>query len=615
MARCVFGPTRSCVVSKQKGQSLNLLAAQSEDIARELLAILKALHSAEPASKYKSFVQAIQTAWTSRKIAETKERLDTIQKALQFHLQVTMSDDIRQSLCSLDDASRKVLVAVLQSKEDIIRQQQASEALASKRHDQVIHSVTGNGTIPSSEEDVLSGIMALLFNKRQDDRFDDIVEAHQTTFRWALQRQNTTGKTWPILYSWLSRDGGIYWISGKAGSGKSTLMKFLHQDPRLRTALKTWAGGARLVTIGFYFWNAGMDLQKSQEGLFRSLLYQVLEQEPSLGRVLFPERYRRGAKWIPSFTFHELRRAFNRLTAHSDDSFKIAMIIDGLDEFDATDLTMTELADMFIAATKTPNIKALISSRPLAPFEFTFEKQAKLRLHELTDNDITTFVHDKLGTHPRIAHLSINNAGDVRGLIEEIVDSASGVFLWVRLVVRSLLEGLQNYDTLSDLRRRLDELPRDLEKLFEHMLCKIPVEYSEQSSRIFQIVRRYHARIGSLESAALSFAEMDQFVVMGASVTMLLEGERRQLEEEVAGKLRSRCAGLLELRPREQDVTQPRITGSTAHIVDYLHKSVADFLAKNDVWQGIMDASGTDFDVNVALVRSLVMQIKKAPAL
>ena len=77
----------------------------SEKIARELLAILKALHGPEQASKYKSFVQAIQTAWSSRKIAETQDRSDSIQKAPQFHLQITMSENIRQSLGNLDDAS------------------------------------------------------------------------------------------------------------------------------------------------------------------------------------------------------------------------------------------------------------------------------------------------------------------------------------------------------------------------------------------------------------------------------------------------------------------------------------------------------------------------------
>jgi hypothetical protein len=39
--------------------------------------------------------------------------------------------------------------------------------------------------------------------------------------------------------------------------------------------------------------------------------------------------------------------------------------------------------------------------------------------------------------------------------VTEIVDRTSGVFLWVKLVVRSLLDGLSNFDRISDLQASL----------------------------------------------------------------------------------------------------------------------------------------------------------------
>jgi hypothetical protein len=51
-------------------------------------------------------------------------------------------------------------------------------------------------------------------------------------------------------------------------------------------------------------------------------------------------------------------------------------------------------------------------------------------------------------------------------LVEEIVEKANEVFLWVKLVVQSLLAGLGNRDSITDLQRRLRELPSDLEKLY-----------------------------------------------------------------------------------------------------------------------------------------------------
>lgn len=45
----------------------------------------------------------------------------------------------------------------------------------------------------------------------------------------------------PFLH-WLSSGNGIFHISGKLGSGKSTLMKFLCGHPRTTAELQRWAG-------------------------------------------------------------------------------------------------------------------------------------------------------------------------------------------------------------------------------------------------------------------------------------------------------------------------------------------------------------------------------------
>lgn len=61
----------------------------------------------------------------------------------------------------------------------------------------------------------------------------------------------------------------------------------------------------------------------------------------------------------------------------------------------------------------------------------------------------------------------------------EIVSRAQGVFLWVFLVVRSLVQGLTNADRITDLERRLRSLPTDLETYFRHMLDTIEDVYKQ----------------------------------------------------------------------------------------------------------------------------------------
>lgn len=104
-------------------------------------------------------------------------------------------------------------------------------------------------------------------------------------------------------------------MPGKAGSGKSTLMKLLATDDGTLDSLRRWGAGDRLLVFSFYFWNSGTPLQKSLEGLFRSILLQALQECPELGEKLFPDRFERHVQWDQFPTMHQLKRAFAYLTA------------------------------------------------------------------------------------------------------------------------------------------------------------------------------------------------------------------------------------------------------------------------------------------------------------
>ena len=77
---------------------------------------------------------------------------------------------------------------------------------------------------------------------------------------------------------WLKSGHGVYWINGKAGSGKSTLMNHICNHSRRLELLREWCSSRRLLTPTFFFWNAGTRLQKSIDGLLRSLVYQMLKE-------------------------------------------------------------------------------------------------------------------------------------------------------------------------------------------------------------------------------------------------------------------------------------------------------------------------------------------------
>lgn len=62
---------------------------------------------------------------------------------------------------------------------------------------------------------------------------------------------------------WLRSNQSFYWINGKAGSGKSSLMSFIEGDRRTRDYLQDWSGNSPLHVFSFFFWRPRSQLQKS----------------------------------------------------------------------------------------------------------------------------------------------------------------------------------------------------------------------------------------------------------------------------------------------------------------------------------------------------------------
>lgn len=147
----------------------------------------------------------------------------------------------------------------------------------SKRMGQLIHALyrVHDETVSVSKD---QRILRSLHFKTIAMRESRIPEAHATTFEWIFSEENNES---PFL-EWLKNDDGVFWAMGKAGSGKSTLMKFLVNHPLTEQHVKTWAAGKIVVMAKDFFWNAGNELQKSQEGLLRSLLFAILRQCPNM---------------------------------------------------------------------------------------------------------------------------------------------------------------------------------------------------------------------------------------------------------------------------------------------------------------------------------------------
>jgi hypothetical protein len=128
--------------------------------------------------------------------------------------------------------------------------------------------------------------------EKLDERYETVTEAHQKTFGWILKpRQNDDGVIWSDFVQWLREGDDLFWITGKPGSGKTTLMKFIYENPATEEHLRVWSKDTPLSIAGFFFWWAGTEKQRSQEGLLRTLLYSLLRQMPILVPYVFPSQW------------------------------------------------------------------------------------------------------------------------------------------------------------------------------------------------------------------------------------------------------------------------------------------------------------------------------------
>jgi hypothetical protein len=463
-----------------------------------------------------------------------------------------------------------------------------------------------------------------------DTRYHGIEDAHKKTFNWIYQPVGSETKPWYGFTEWLAYGDGIYWINGKAGSGKSTLMRYIYDDSRTSSLLNKWAGpSADLIMAGFFFWKSGVPEQASQVGLLRSLLHTLLSRRREAIPEIFSEEWdkikcriqtgfpswsyeQRDLSWHPKKLERSLKRFFELMVGS-----RICLFIDGLDEYNGDPADTIRL----FKDIASPEVKICLSSRPWVEFHQAFKGLPSLRLQDLTFDDIRLYVNDVLASDERFLALSEENPIQASTLVTEIVKKADGVFLWVKLVVKSLLEGLTCGDSITELRSRLAELPSDLAKLYAYMLDAIKPRHRVEGSKYFEMMRAWHTfRMlpsfvtvrQNLRALVLSFALEDESGTLTNSHPRIsTQIEMKRLVDRIDKRLKVCCAGLLEFLDVDcTEVYEDREIAAGNPQVWYIHRTASDFLDGEYASNKISEAtSNINFRTYGALLRGFTLQL------
>ncbi|BCS20483.1 uncharacterized protein APUU_20915A [Aspergillus puulaauensis] len=288
---------------------------------------------------------------------------------------------------------------------------------------------------------------------QMDSRHATIKRAHAKTCHWLMDCQEH--KDW-LSIDCFDQHHGFFWIKGKPGAGKSTLVKFAFSQ-----AKKTM----RDVNILCFFFNArGEALEKTVLGMYRSLLWQLLEQLPDLQAVFDTSSVTASHGNPPNWTVETLKDLFCTAVEGLQNR-SVICYIDALDE-----CKQEEVQDMLsffeqlgeIAASNRLRLLVCFSSRHYP--HITVENKVELVLENQGDHhtDISNYVN---------AELKVGSGRQVPQIKEKIINRSSGIFLWAVLVVRILNEEYSR-GHVHTLKRRLDEIPNGLHSLLKDILTR-----------------------------------------------------------------------------------------------------------------------------------------------
>ena len=376
-------------------------------------------------------------------------------------------------------------------------------------------------------------------------------------------------------------------------------------------------------------------------------MYQILVQRKDLvpltlesnwSGLTVRQRERRLAGADDSWKWTELKLVFDSLLAHLLQSSKLFLLVDGLDEYGTFDeLNRSvhedsnaaghyattradrhlEIAEFFSNFALHKDVKLCVSSRPLAPFSSTFG-EPHIRLEDLSSTDIKVYVDENLSCYAKMARLTDENPDAARQLSQEIVQKASGVFLWVRLVVRLVVLGLVDSDSISELQDLLRTLPEELggrDGLYMRMLKDIKPNHLKQASHMFRIMQQEWNGISLLE---MSFAQEDPSATIDTPIstwTRQMADKKSQIMEE---RLKSRCQGLLETYDvHARNRYWANLEGADPSAVDnlrmvrYVHLSVEEFLENTYVWNTVLrEPSESRFNGSLSLLNACILKLK-----
>ncbi|KAI4266714.1 MAG: hypothetical protein L6R35_006919, partial [Caloplaca aegaea] len=349
-------------------------------------------------------------------------------------------------------------------------------------------------------------------------------------------------------------------------------MKFAIRNPRTLEAL----AGPRAeewTFSGYFFHDRGSQAQKTILGMLQELLHSILLQNISLVRFVIPfyrqlrdEQRTRHPRWHSAILGDAIGTVLRNLPARRN----LCLFLDALDEHAGGNEELVSLIWHWIAAANdnstTVHIKICLASRPWDIFKKTFGQCPQFAIHEHTRGDIEMYTTQRIRKAMYTSELSPAEAD----LIEQVVRDASGVFIWVRLVLDRMVQEIIDGTPFPILQHLVSQLPSELGELYRWTVQRIRSGYHTETWIMFQTI------LCTLRPLLLE----DLIMIVELNFEPTQYGRPSYVYDDHSSKenqlrrLNNRSGGLLEALPH------------SGH-VQFIHQTVKDSITKSGVDLGV----------------------------
>lgn len=334
------------------------------------------------------------------------------------------------------------------------------------------------------------------------------------------------------------------------------------------------------TVISFFFHARGDSLERSTAGMYRSLLFQLLNALPELQGIFGGSEHQDELdslyETIVSQSGHPvwkvgvlqdlLRRAIGKL-----DQQCLILFVDALDECDEDQVE--EMVEYFedLGQSATSSRKRLLicfSSRHYPHIDIQYGRKLTLERQEGHEKDIATYIQSKLKVGKS------KTAGEIKTKMQI---KADGIFMWAVLVVDILNQDFKD-GRIFKVRKRLDELPTKLSDLFKQILwrgrknlkdLRLCIQWILFAKRPLKVEEYYFAAVSGLSPDELS------------------EWDPEEVTREDMGKfVLSSSKGLAEIT---------KATKARSSTVQFIHESVRKFFLEDGLSELWPNLTVTDF--------------------